>query len=58
VWWPRVLSVGAQDPEQLLGEHHVAVLAPLRLLDKDDNRSAIDIANIQRNDLGHGRAAA
>src|SRR5512145_2153832 len=46
--WPRRLPIGAQQLEQMLGEHHIAILAPLALLDADDHAGAVDVADLER----------
>jgi hypothetical protein len=57
---PRRLPPGAQQLEQMLGQHDVAVLAALApgsspgqaLLDADDHPRAVDVGNLERDDVG------
>ena len=42
----------AQDAEQLLGQHHVAILAPLGLPNDNDHPCTVDIAGGQLHGLG------
>ena len=49
---------GPQDVEDILREHHVAVLAPLALLDADQHARAVDVADLEVDDLRHAQAAA
>ena len=55
---PRRLPPGAQQLEQMLGEHHVAVLAALALLDPDDHPGAVDVGDLERDHLGGAQARA
>jgi hypothetical protein len=49
---PRRPPPGAQQFEQARREHDVAILAALALLDADDHSPAVDIADLERDDLG------
>src|SRR5580704_13701515 len=42
----------AQQFEQVLGEHDIAVFAALALLDPDEHPSAVDVGDLERDDLG------
>jgi hypothetical protein len=44
--------VAAQDAEQGLGEHHVALLAALPVLDPHHHAAAIDVADLERGNFG------
>src|SRR5712692_8108804 len=48
---PR-LPPRAQQFEQVLGQHDVAVLAALALLNPDDHPGAVDVGDLERDDLG------
>ena len=39
-------------------QHHVAILAPLALLDTDQHALAVDVGHLQRHDLRHAQACA
>jgi hypothetical protein len=45
--------IHAQDAEQRLGEHGVALLVPLAMLDPHHHAAAVDVADLQRSDFGH-----
>jgi len=47
------LPIGAEDAEQLLGQHDIAIFAPLGLPNDYDHPRAVDIAAGQLHDLGH-----
>ena len=53
---PRLLPPGAQQRKQVRGEHHVAILAPLALLDPDDHAGAVDVGDLERDDLRGAQA--
>jgi hypothetical protein len=55
---PGRLPIGAQQLEQMLGEHHVAVLATLALLDADNHPGAVDVADLERHHLVGAQARA
>src|SRR5262245_50760342 len=46
----------AQDAEKRLREHHVAILAALALADADGHASAVDVGDLQADDLGEAQA--
>src|SRR5713226_2768023 len=46
--WPCRLPIGAQQLQQMPGQHDVAILVPLALLDPDDHPGAIDVADLER----------
>ena len=56
--WPRRLPPGAQQLEQMRGQHHVAVLAALALLDPDHHAGAVDVADLERDHFGGAQARA
>jgi hypothetical protein len=43
----RETPVAAQDAEQLLGQHDVALLAALAAFDPDDHAVAVDVGRLQ-----------
>src|SRR5271163_4034651 len=49
---PSHLPPGPQQIEEMLRQHHVSVLAALALLDANDHAGAIDIPELERDDLG------
>ena len=49
---------GAQQLEQLRREHRVAILAAFALLDADHHALAVDVADLERDDLGSAQARA
>src|SRR3954471_10582872 len=49
---------GAQELEQVRGQHGVAVLAALALLDADQHARAVDVAHLERHDLGDAQSGA
>ena len=55
---PRRLPPGAQQLQQMRGEHHVAILATLALLDPDDHAGAVDVADLERDHLGGAQTRA
>ena len=42
--------------EQLLGQHHVAILAPFALPDVDDHAGAVDVVDRKRDRFRHAQA--
>jgi hypothetical protein len=50
------LSIVAKDAEQLLGEHHVAILASFAVTDGDDHAGAVNIATGESDEFGHAQA--
>src|ERR1700723_2521899 len=48
--------IAAQDTEQLLGQHDVALLAALAAFDSDDHAVAVDIGRLQTDHLRHPQA--
>ena len=48
----RLLPIFAQDAEQLLGQHDMAIFAPLGLSNDYDHPRAVDIATGQLHGLG------
>jgi hypothetical protein len=47
----RGLPPRTQQVEQVRGQHHVTVLAALALLDADQHSLAVDVADLERDDL-------
>src|SRR3954447_19079241 len=56
--WPCRLPPGAQQIEQVWGEHDVTVLAALALFDPDDHPLAVDVGDLERDDLVGPQAGA
>ena len=55
----RAVRHQARSSSSRLGrEHHVAVLAALALLDADDHPLAVDVGDLERDDLGGAQARA
>src|SRR5271168_4430560 len=54
----RDLPPVAQQLQQLRREHHEAILLPLALLDAQQHALAVDIGDLQRDDLGYAQARA
>ena len=52
----RKPPIAAQDAEQLLGQHDVALLAALAVFDPDDHAVAVDVGRLQRRHLRHPQA--
>ena len=52
----RETPVAAQDAEQLLGQHDVALLAALAAFDPDDHAVAVDVGRLQADYLRHPQA--
>src|SRR6202040_2777108 len=48
---PPHLPPGSQQIEEMRRQHHKAILAALALLDADDHAGAVDVANLERDDL-------
>src|SRR3712207_5789224 len=49
---------GAQELEQVRRQHGMAVLAALALLDPDQHARAVDVAHLERHDLGDAQSGA
>ena len=49
----REPPIAAQDAEQLLGQHDVALLAALAAFDPDDHAAAVDVGRLQADHLRH-----
>ena len=49
----RKTPIAAQDAEQLLGQHDVALLAALAAFDPDDHAAAVDVGRLQTDHLRH-----
>src|SRR6266480_1624793 len=62
--YSRVVTRGTRLPplppqiEHLLREHHIAVLAALRLLDANDVLCAVDMLDLEPYDFARGQSAA
>ena len=52
----RETPIAAQDAEQLLGQHDVALLAAPAAFDPDDHAAAVDIGRLQADHLRHPQA--
>lgn len=50
------LPIGPQEIEQLIGQHHIAVLAPFALPHVDDHTGVIDVVDGKRDQLGNAQA--
>ena len=48
--------MGAQNAEQLLGQHHIPILAALAAEDVYDHAPAVDIFARERNRFGHAQS--
>ena len=48
----------AQELEEILREHDIAILVPLALLDADHHARTVDIGDLEVDDLRHAKAAA
>src|ERR1700716_2870118 len=57
-WRPRNAVPVAQKLEQYRGEHRVAILAALALLDAQHHALGVDIGYLQRDDLGDAQPCA
>src|SRR5882672_8977540 len=55
---PRRLPPGPQQVEQARREHDVTVLAAFALLDANDHLLAVDVGDLERDDLGGAQAGA
>src|SRR5882672_4646726 len=53
---PGRLPPGAQQRKKMLGEHDIAVLAALALLDPDHHAGAVDVGDLERDHLGSAQA--
>src|SRR5437016_14237132 len=62
--YSRIVTRGARLPplsqqiEHLVRQHHIAVLAALRLLDADDLLRAVDMLDLEPHDLARPQSAA
>ena len=56
IWGPRHLPPGAQQFEQIRGEHRIAVLAALALLDADHHALAVDVGYLERHRFGDAQS--
>jgi hypothetical protein len=50
------LAIGAQNAEQLLGQHDIPILAALAAADMYDHAPAVDIFARERNRFGHAQS--
>ncbi len=55
---PRQLPPGPQQGQKMRRQHHVPVLAPFALLDADDHPGAVDVGDLERDDLGRAQSRA
>ena len=62
--YSRIVTPGTHPPplsqqtEHLVRQHHIAVLAALRLLDADDLLCLIDMLDLEPHDLARSQSAA
>src|SRR5216683_3261267 len=62
--YSRIVTRGAhlpplpQQAEHLVRQHHIAVLAPLRLLDANDILCPVDVLDLEADDLARPQSAA
>jgi len=52
------LPPGAQQFEQMWRQHHVTVFTAFALLDADDHALAVDVADLERDQLGGAQTRA
>ena len=55
--WPRRLPPGAQQCKEVRRQHHVAVFVALALFDANDHALAVDVADLELDDLGGAQAS-